>query len=276
MKYTVYLRTNLVNGMKYVGQTKSFIGRESDWKDLSTRYANKLITKDREEFGLENFDTDVLAEVDTQDEAWELEKKFIKELDTKFPNGYNMGDGGKDPSGTKHTDESRENMSQAHIGNYLSEETKLKMSKIHKGQIPWNKGKKNCFSDETIKKLSERMSGENHPFYGKHHSEETKRKIGEHSKGKTSPMKGKHFTEDSKRKLSEAKKGKPNIALSMKVYQYKNGILVGEYSSVAEAARKTGFVQSEISTNCRGGRFKNGKWIISKTYKGYKWSYKPL
>lgn len=69
---------------------------------------------------------------------------------------------------------------------------------------------------------------------------------------------------------------KQALAKSKKVYQYENGVLVGEFCSASEAARQLGYSQSEISVNCRGGRYKNGKWVVSKTYKGYKWSYEPL
>lgn len=272
MTYTVYLRTNKINGKQYVGQSGDFSGRNSDWKVLSTRYANKVLTADREKYGVDNWTSETLAEVETQEEAWELEKLFIKQLNTKYPNGYNFSDGGKDQTGTKHTDETRKHMSEAHIGKpnpksgearkgqVLSEEWKRKISETLKGR------KLSAEHIELLRKINT----------GRHHSEETKRKIGAHFKGKTTWMKGKHHTDEAKKKLSEAKKGVPNLALSMKVYQYKNGVLVGEYPSVAEAARQTGFNQSEISTNCRGGRYKNGKWIISKTYKGYKWSYEPL
>lgn len=68
-------------------------------------------------------------------------------------------------------------------------------------------------------------SGEDHPFFGKHHSEESrakiseakkgkhfsdehKMKIGEANKGKTSPRKGAHLSESTKHKMSEARKGK--------------------------------------------------------------------
>lgn len=277
MKYTIYLRTNKLNGKQYVGQTKDFKNREKDWKTINERYGNKLLQKDREEFGLDAFNVKILSEVDTQEEAWELEKAFIKAFNTKYPNGYNMGDGGKDQTGTKHTEESKKNMSVAHIGNYHSKETKRKLSEINKGHTPWNKGVKNCFSEEYIKKMSERMRGENHPFWGKHLSEETKRKIGEFFKGKPSWIKGKHHTEEAKRKLSEAKKGIPNLALSKKVYQYSlEKELLKEWTSCSEASRVLGYSTSEISVCCRGGRYKNGKWVVSKTYKGFIWSYTPL
>jgi hypothetical protein len=46
-------------------------------------------------------------------------------------------------------------------------------------------------------------SGENHPFFGKHHTEKTKRKISDTEKGK-------HCSEESKKKMSDAKKGEKN------------------------------------------------------------------
>jgi hypothetical protein len=46
--------------------------------------------------------------------------------------------------------------------------------------------------------MSEKFSGENNPFYGKHHSEETKKKISESRKGKligkNHPMYGKNHS----------------------------------------------------------------------------------
>ena len=107
MKYTVYLRTNKINGKQYVGQTKNFKKREEDWNTLNEKYANKVFQNDREEFGLEAFNVEILAEVETREEAWKLEQKFIKEYNTKYPFGYNMSYGGKDQTGTKHTKESK-------------------------------------------------------------------------------------------------------------------------------------------------------------------------
>ena len=69
-----------------------------------------------------------------------------------------------------------------------------------------HKGK--AISAEYRKKLSESLSGENNPFFGKHHSEETRRKISESCKGKPGWLKGKHQLEDTCQKISEAAKGK--------------------------------------------------------------------
>ncbi len=64
----------------------------------------------------------------------------------------------------------------AHLGKKHSEETRLKMSLVHKGQIPWHKGKTNVYSPEVLE--SNRVK-----HLGKKHSEETKKKMSKNHKG---------------------------------------------------------------------------------------------
>lgn len=130
MKYTVYLRTNKINGMQYVGQTNNIRKRENCWNCLKARYANAALQKDREEFGLENFDVEVLAEVKTQEEAWKLEQTFIKAYNTVYPNGYNKAYGGRTNKGGNNG---------YHNG-----------VEFQNGHEPWNKGMKGIhFSPNT-------------------------------------------------------------------------------------------------------------------------------
>src|SRR3990167_1854608 len=71
------------------------------------------------------------------------------------------------------TEETKRKMSEAKKGKTrrpFSEETKQRMADSHISGIPWNKGKKNCFSKETIQKMSK--SGK-----GKHYSDEAIRNI---------------------------------------------------------------------------------------------------
>lgn len=137
MAYTVYLRTNLINGKQYVGQTNNFKIRNYNWNCLSFNYASKVLNQDREKYGLENWTSETLAEVETQEEAWELEEKYIKELNTREPNGYNYVNGG---SGSH--------------GRILSEETKYKIAMKLKGKLikkRWKKVYKYSLDNKLIK-----------------------------------------------------------------------------------------------------------------------------
>lgn len=141
MAYTIYLRTNKVNGMQYVGETENFRRREWEWKCLKKNYANWYITEERNKYGLENFNVVIIDHCETEEEAYDLEQKYIKELGTKYPDGYNMGDGGLGQKGVK-----------------PSEETRRKMSEKAKGRK---------HSEEWKKNMSKKMNGKNNPMYGK-------------------------------------------------------------------------------------------------------------
>lgn len=90
-EFVVYVRTNLENGMKYIGQTSDFKRRQYQW-EKSKRYANSLLDSDRWNY---RFDVEILARTDSREKAWELEKRLIKELGTLYPNGYNIDEGGE-------------------------------------------------------------------------------------------------------------------------------------------------------------------------------------
>lgn len=148
MKY-IYLRTNKINGKQYVGQTKDIEQRNKAWKCFKIPYANKLLTEDREKYGLDNWDVEILKECDdSEGNYWE--EYYIKENNTHYPFGYNM---------SEHS---------TNIGLPLTEEAKSKLSEVLKGKMPWNKGLKGMqnawnkgipSSEEQKKKQSEAMKG---------------------------------------------------------------------------------------------------------------------
>lgn len=129
MKYIVYLRTNMVNGMQYVGQTQNLKRRNYKFNNCKNYYSNPYLTEERNKYGFENFKTDVIAEVETREEAWELEMKYIKEFDTKYPNGYNISDGGPGSNGYKATEETRKKLSKKLKGLKRTDEFKKNLSK---------------------------------------------------------------------------------------------------------------------------------------------------
>ncbi len=155
----IYLRTNTVNGMQYVGQTKNLEQRQRNWKDLNHIYAGPLIERARKKYGTDNWTLEILKECNSLEELNKWEQYYIKKFNTMKPNGYNMTEGG-----------------------LVCE--------------PWNKGKTfdelfdKEIADKLRKDISERQklrTGKKNSFYGKHfvvhpmqnkhHSKETKQKI---------------------------------------------------------------------------------------------------
>ena len=63
------------------------------------------------------------------------------------------------------------------------------------GKSPWNKGKTNCYSEETRNKISNTLKG-------RKLSDEHKQKLSEAWLGENNPNYGKHLSEETKMKLS--------------------------------------------------------------------------
>ena len=56
----IYLRTNKINGKKYVGQAVDIERRQREWKYLSFRYGGKAINNARAKYGLDAFDFEMV------------------------------------------------------------------------------------------------------------------------------------------------------------------------------------------------------------------------
>lgn len=98
------------------------------------------------------------------------------------------------------------------MGVKRSEDTKRKLSKANKGQVPWTKGRP--VSKETREKLSKANKGHLPWCTGKKlppMSEEQKKKLSEAHRGQISAkgMLGKKHSEETKKKMSEAAKRRP-------------------------------------------------------------------
>jgi len=172
----------------------------------------------------------------------------------------------------------------------LSEETKKKISDSLKGHIPWNKGMKNPYSEEQLKrlsnshkgnrqteetkrKISEKMKGENNPFYGKKHSEEDVKKMRKNHSGGT-PIGFKH-TDEMRRKLSEVKKGKKmDEETKKKISKANKGKCISEKQrkQISEARKGMKFTEEhrkKIGESKRGIKLtEEHKRKISKGNKG--------
>jgi hypothetical protein len=151
--------------------------------------------------------------------------------------------GAKPPSwlGKHHTKETKEKIGKGNLGKKLSQEAREKIRQSKLGKPTWNKGLTDIYSEETLKKMSEKAKlrfadKKNHPMYGKHLSEEQKRNLRIKNTGKhlsdetkekirqanigragTKSNLGKHFSLEHRRKLSEAHIGE-------KAYHWKGGV----------------------------------------------------
>lgn len=155
-------------------------------------------------------------------------------------------------------------------------------------------GKSRKFTPILRQILSEKLSGEKHPMYGKHLSEETKQKLREKNIGKNNVNYGKKLTKEEKEHLSRLAKDrfknnnnqhtslvKEKISKSLfnyyknnaienknnkKVQQYDlNNNLIKTFNSMSEAAREMNVAQISIS---RASDANNSKY---NTCKGFIW-----
>lgn len=134
----IYKITNKVTGMIYIGQTtRTPEERFEDHKHCKTSYIGRAIRKYR----VENFTVEVLEECETADLLNERERFWIAFFKCRWPNGYNMTDGGEgnwertpesiekmSRKGMHHTEETRRLIAISSTGRHPSEELKQKLS----------------------------------------------------------------------------------------------------------------------------------------------------
>ncbi len=152
----LYRLTNQINGKIYIGQTTNISKRWSDHRAAARNNKPKQhIHYALIKYGIDQFNWDIIATCQTQEDANELEILLVAQYQSHISthNGYNMSVGGSGISGY-----------------IFSEQSKQKMSESSKGQIAWNAGLTNCYSQETLQKMAEAKRG------GKA-SEETKQKM---------------------------------------------------------------------------------------------------
>ncbi|MBO5706421.1 MAG: GIY-YIG nuclease family protein [Bacteroidaceae bacterium] len=88
----IYLATNMVNGKRYVGQTIRPL--KERWKDHCRVKDNNYFHRAIQKYGPENFSVKIIDTAETATELDEKEAFWIKELNTLFPHGYNLKEGG--------------------------------------------------------------------------------------------------------------------------------------------------------------------------------------
>ena len=209
----IYKAENCVNHKVYIGKTtKVMENRRKDHLYKSSRGSNTYFHKAITKYGKENFVWSVLEESSDETVLFEKEKEYISKFRSNDPEyGYNLTVGGEGVSGRVIPAEENERRSKA-VSAYLkgkpkSEETKEKIRKTLAGRP-------RKLTEDQRKELSERMSGEGNPMYGKatrgfegkSHSEDSKKKIsvnnGRHNLGKK-------LSDETRKRMSQSSMGKP-------------------------------------------------------------------
>lgn len=209
MKYTIYQITNTINGKIYIGkhQTEN-INDNYFGSGIALRNAIK-------KYGKQHFSKEVLFVFDTEAEMNQKERELITEEFVQRQDTYNLGvggEGGPHFKGKTHSKETIEKMVKNRVF-VITDEYRTKLSEVNKNRVLSDTAKKNIsdaakkpkseetknklrdayaarrdatLNDDTKRKISKSVSGENNPMFGKTHSVETRQKISDAMTGKLS------------------------------------------------------------------------------------------
>ena len=245
-EYIVYMHKNKINNKIYIGIT--YQNTKNRWRKNGLGYKKqKQFYNAICKYGWDNFEHIILFENLTKDEACQKEQELIKKYKSNDRNyGYNLSEGGESGSKGSHW--------------IMSKEAKEKNRQAHLGEKNGMYG----------------IKGKDNPNYGKQLSEETKRKMSEKLKGHISWNKGMKYTKEQKNKISIAtKKAMQNPEIRNKLHKkktinkntWKKVVCVETneiFESIIEASKNKKCKDSDISKVCKGKR---------KTCGGYHWRY---
>lgn len=197
-------------------------------------------------YGWKNINHEILYTNLTKEEAGEIERQLIAEYDSRNPdNGYNQLEGGTFGYTFSHTEEAKHKISEAAKHLWESETHRLRMSAA--------------------------QSGENNPFYGKHHTDEAREKLkkwhaehplSEEEKQKRAERLGNYWKGKSRSKESVEKSAR---AKWKPIAQYtKDGEFIKTWNSAKEACETLHICKSTVSQCCKG---------IKPSAGGYIWRY---
>jgi group I intron endonuclease len=207
----IYCAKNLVNGKMYVGYTTKPLSERIKIHLYKSRCkTNKhyfyLFPQAIRKYGIENFKWEILCECSSIKECCEMEKFYIKTINTISPNGYNLTEGGN--------------------GGIQNDETKIKISNSLKKHYELNGWRDNVSKEvrsEAAKQawVTKRNNGYISPT-GFTQSEESKNKMSE-SKNEKNKIKWLNIKTNEKVELSLTKMAE-YCNLSIGVFNHlKNG-----------------------------------------------------
>jgi group I intron endonuclease len=157
---TIYKITNKINNKAYIGYTDNPTSR---WNDHKKGKGSQVVFQAINKYGLENITFEVIA-----NDSVDNEDMYIQEHNTMYPNGYNLTPGGGMPPNYKGM-----SYQERYGDNWQDEIDKRRLSNKFKHNMP--------HTEETKRKISESVSGEKNPMFGRTHSEASKKLMSKNS-----------------------------------------------------------------------------------------------
>jgi group I intron endonuclease len=131
--YFIYKVTSKIDGKIYIGKTTD---PKTRWYNHQYYDSENVFKRALKKHSIENFTFEIIhEEFLTNKQSSKLEMFFIKQLNCKVPNGYNMTDGGEGSKGCKRSDSFKEKVRKANKGKTIDDYIKLKMSKTHQSNL---------------------------------------------------------------------------------------------------------------------------------------------
>jgi group I intron endonuclease len=234
---TIYCITNIVNGKRYVGQTRETLWNR--WRghrnaalgaSEQSYKARTAIGRAMRKYGVDRFTISVLEICTSADELDAREAHWIVQLGTLRPHGYNLTAGGNT---SRRTPEVAAAISAANKGRIKTPEWRAKLSAAHKG-----------------KKLSaEQRAGISEFHRGRKQSEASNRKRSEALKGRVRGPR----TEETRAKIAATLKGRQPPLTARRPKDYRTTAETRERMRVAALGKKhTDETKAKISALQKG------------------------
>lgn len=140
--YTVYIHRNKINDKVYIGITRRDVNER--WKN-GRGYYDQVFGRAIKKYGWQNFQHEIFASNLTQQQATNMQKILIKEMNANDPqHGYNIDEGGglppvlpgqKNPFYKKPPIKAIQASASKRRGSHLSQEQRKRISQTQKGRV---------------------------------------------------------------------------------------------------------------------------------------------
>jgi predicted GIY-YIG superfamily endonuclease len=230
----IYIIKNLINGKIYVGETLNIHKRmcEHRTKKKNGYLIHKAFTK----YGIDKFEVYVEYFPNfSKTDLWDIEEQLILKFDSITPNGYNICSRGEGPTGLKHSEKSKEQMSRNSYNKGKFGKMSRLSKKVYVYTIDGNFIKEYIGYTEAARNLNT-----------------THGVISNIISGKLQQVKGYIFKDKFLGNKIESLQNNKKRLRRRKVGEYDiYGNLIREYSSVSEASKLTGIQRCIITKKCK-------------------------